>query len=121
TYTQLCQCTPLTPFVAVCLCLKSAYAPVRRFRVSYQTLSSRWHRSPGPRTADWNPQRRDGMLQLFAAARDDGVGLSARATFATTSVSRDTAVPDRILSQAALEVMNDWYRAHLGVAIRRLD
>src|SRR2546430_3622072 len=61
------------------------------------------------------------MLQLFAAARDDGVGLSARATFATTSVSRDTAVPDRSLSQAALEVMNDWSRAHLGVAIRRLD
>jgi len=84
-------------------------------------LSSRWHRSPGPRTADWNPQRRDGMLQLFAAARDDGVGLSARATFATTSVSRDTAVPDRSLSQAALEVTNDWSRAHLGVAIRRLD
>jgi len=108
-------------FNAVDLWLKAEYVPSRRFGVSYQTLSSRWHRRPGPRTADWNPQRRDGMLQLFAAARDDGVGLSARATFATTGVSRDTAVPDRSLSQAALEVTNDWSRAHLGVAIRRLD
>lgn len=71
--------------------------------------------------ADWHPQRRDGIFRLFAAARDDGLGLSARASLATTSVSLDTAAPDRSLSQAALEVANDWPRAHIGLVIRRLD
>src|SRR5207247_6735972 len=72
------------------------------------------------RAVDWHRARGDGMSPLFAAARDDGVGLSARATFATTSVSRDPAVPDHSLSQAAVEVTNNWSRAALGWAIRRL-
>ena len=58
---------------------------------------------------------------MFAAARDDGLGPRAQATFATTSVSRDTAVPDRSLSESTLEITNDWSRAHIGFAIRRLD
>jgi len=113
--------TSSTAFNSVDLWLKAEYAPSARFGVSYQTLSSRWHRSAGQRIADWHPQRRDGIFRLFAAARDDGLGLSAQATFATTSASLDTAVSDRTLTQEALEVRNDWSRAHLGLGIRRLD
>src|SRR6266704_3595567 len=110
-----------TAFNSVDLWLKGEYVPSARFGASFQTLSSRWHRSAGPLTADWHPQRRDGIFRLFAAARDDGLGPRAQATFATTSVSRDTAVPDRTLTQGALEVRNDWSRAHLRLGIRRLD
>ncbi len=110
-----------TAFNSVDLWVKAEYVPSARFGASYQTLSSRWHRSEGHLTADWNPQRRDGIFRVFAAARDDGVGLRAQATFATTSVTRDGAVPDRSLSQGTLEVTNDWSRAHIGLALRRLD
>jgi TonB-dependent receptor-like protein len=115
------QETSSAPFSSVDLWLKAEYVPSARFGVAYQTLSSRWHRSEAPRIADWHPQRRDAMFRLFAAARDDGLGLRAQATFAQTSVSRDGVVPDRSLSQGALEVTNAWSRAHLGVAVRRLD
>ncbi|PYP09112.1 MAG: hypothetical protein DMD56_11410, partial [Gemmatimonadetes bacterium] len=110
-----------TAFNSVDLWLKGEYAPSARFGASFQTLSSRWHRSAGPLTANWHPQRRDGIFRVFAAARDDGLGPRAQATFATTSVSRDTAVPDRSLSESTLEITNDWSRAHIGFAIRRLD
>jgi len=101
--------------------LKAEYVPSARFGVSYQTLSSQWHRSGADRIADWHPQRRDGIFRVFAAARDDGLGLRAQASVATSSVSHDDAVPDRSLSQRALEVTNDWSRAHLGFAVRKLD
>jgi hypothetical protein len=101
--------------------LKAEYVPSARFGVSYQTLSSQWHRSQAARVADWHPQRRDGMFRLFAAARDDGLGLRAQATFATTSVSRDGAVPDRSLSQSALDITHVWSRAQLGLVVRRMD
>ena len=110
-----------TAFNSVDLWLKGEYVPSARFGASLQTLSSRWHRSAGPLTANWHPQRRDGIFRVFAAARDDGLGPRAQATFATTSVSRDTAVPDRSLSESTLEITNDWSRAHIGFAIRRLD
>ncbi len=87
-----------TAFNSVDLWLKAEYVPSARFGASFQTLSSRWHRSAGPLTADWHPQRRDGIFRLFAAARDDGLG-----------------------PRAALEITNDWSRAHIGLAIRRLD
>src|SRR5438093_2654771 len=108
-------------FNSVDLWLKAEYVPSARFGASYQTLSSRWHRSAGPLTANWHPERRDGIFRLFAAARDDGLGPRAQATLATTSVSRDTAAPDRRLSESTLEITNDWSRAHIGFAIRRLD
>ena len=101
--------------------LKAEYVPSARFGVSYQTLSSQWHRSEADRIADWQPQRRDGLFRVFAAARDDGLGLRAQASFAKTSVSHDGAAPDRSLSQGALEITNDWSRAHIGFAIRRRD
>ena len=115
-----------TAFNSVDLWLKAEYLRSSRLGASYQVLSSSWHRSPqsatsGPVTADWRSERRDALFRLFAATRSDGLGLRAQATFATTHTRRDTAVADRSVSQGALELTNDWSRAHIGLAIRRLD
>jgi hypothetical protein len=118
--------TSSTAFNSVDLWLKAEYVPTPRFGASYQVVSSRWHRdgesgSGGPLTESWRSERRDAMVRVFAAARNDGLGPRIQASFTTTHTRRDSAVADRSLSQAALEVQNDWPRAHLGFAVRRLD
>ena len=113
--------TSNTPFNSVDLWLKAEYLPNPHLGAQYQVLSSTWHRSGGTTTADWQSQRRDGMVRLFAASRDDGLGLLAQASFATASTSRDTAVRDRQLSQGSLELSSNWPRAHVGLAVRTLD
>lgn len=115
-----------TAFNSVDLWLKAEYLPSPRLGASYQVLSSSWHRnaesgSGTARILDWRSERRDAIVRVFAAARADGLGPRAQATFATTHTRRDTAVSDGSLSQAALELQNDWPRAHLGLAVRRLD
>jgi TonB-dependent receptor-like protein len=109
------------PFRSVDLWLKAEYVPSERFGVSYQVLSSSWKRSAGLETDTWNSNRRDGILRVFAATRPDGLGLRAQATYATTSLTGDSAVSNRTASQGALELSDDWARAHLGVALRALD
>ena len=113
--------TSNTPFNSVDLWLKAEYLPNPHLGAQYQVLSSTWHRSGGTTTADWQSQRRDGIVRLFAASRDDGLGLLAQASFATASTSRDTAVRDRQLSQGSLELSSDWPRAHVGLGVRTLD
>lgn len=110
-----------TPFNSVDLWLKAEYLPNPHLGAQYQVLSSAWHRSSGDAIADWHSQRRDGILRLFAASRDDGLGLRAQASFATASTSKDTALQDRRLSQGILELSSDWPRAHLGLAFRTQD
>lgn len=118
--------TSSTAFNSVDLWLKAEYVRSPRFGASYQVLSSSWHRdaeaaTSGALTQAWRSERRDVMVSAFAAARDDGLGPRVQATFATTHTRRDTLVTDRSLSQVALEVRNDWPRAHLGLTVRRLD
>jgi len=110
-----------TPFNSVDLWLKAEYLPNPHLGAQYQVLSSTWHRSAGTAIADWHRQRRDGIVRLFAATRDDGLGLRAQASFATASTSGDTAVFDRRLSQGSLGLSSDWPRAHLGLAFRTQD
>ena len=110
-----------TPFNSVDLWLKAEYLPNPHLGAQYQVLSSTWHRSAGTAIADWHRQRRDGIVRLFAATRDDGLGLQAQASFATASTSGDTAVFDRRLSQGSLELSSAWPRAHLGLAFRTQD
>jgi hypothetical protein len=105
-------------FNSVDLWLKAEYVPSPRFGASYQLLSSSWHRSAGTATSDWHLERRDGIVRVFAAAREDGLGLRAQATLATTSTAQDSAVRDRSLTQGALEVSDEWARAHLDLALR---
>jgi len=108
------------------LWLKAEWVPSARLGVSYQVLSSSWHRdaetgTSGALTQDWRTERRDAMLRVFAAARADGLGPRIQATLASTHTRRDTAVADPSMSQYAVEIQNEWPRAHLGVAVRRLD
>jgi len=118
--------TSSAPFNSVDLWLKAEYMRTPRLGVSYQVMSSTWHRSEasgtsGTLTDNWRSERRDAMLRVFAAARTDGLGPRLQASFITTHTRRDSAVADRSLSQAVLEVSNDWSRAHLGLTLRRLD
>jgi TonB-dependent receptor-like protein len=118
--------TSSTAFNSVDLWFKAEYVPSPRFGAAYQVLSSNWHRdaepaASGPATQDWRSQRRDAMLRVFAAARDDGLGPRVQATFGTTHTRGDTAVADRGTSQAAVEIRNEWPRADLGITVRRLD
>ena len=114
--------TSSSAFNSVDLWLKAEYQPSPRLGASYQVLSSSWHRDPQSGvTDDFHQERRDAIYRVFAAARTDGLGLRAQATFATTHTSKDTAVADRSLSQGVLEVQNEWPRAHLGLALRSQD
>jgi hypothetical protein len=113
--------TSSAPFNSVDLWLKAEYVPTPHFGASYQLLSSSWHRSAGTVTSDWHLERRDGIVRVFAAARDDWLGLRAQATLATTSTAQDSAVRDRSIQQGALEVSDAWARAHLGLALRLGD
>jgi hypothetical protein len=118
--------TSSSAFNSVDLWLKFEYLPSPRLGASYQILSSAWHRDAqsgltGTLTDDFHTERREAIYRVFAAARPDGLGLRAQATFATTHTSKDTAVADGSQSQGVLEVQNDWHRAHLGLAFRSQD
>ena len=113
-----------SPFSSVDLWLNAEYLASPRFGASYQILSSSWHRSPSDAagsTDDFRYQRRDGILRVFAAARDDGLGPRAQLTFATASATRDTAVVDRSLSQGVIDLGNRWTRGEVGLALRTAD
>ena len=113
-----------SPFSSVDLWLNAEYLASPRFGASYQILSSSWHRSPSDAagsTDDFRYQRRDGILRVFAAARDDGLGPRAQLTFATASATRDTAVVDRWLSQGVIDLGNRWTRGEVGLALRTAD
>ena len=118
--------TSSTAFNSVDLWLKAEWVPSARLGVSYQVLSSSWHRDAetgtgGALTQDWRAERRDAMFRVFAAARADGLGPRIQVTAASTHTRRDSAVADPSISQYAVEIQNEWPRAHLGVAVRRLD
>ena len=72
-------------------------------------------------TDDFRYQRRDGILRLFAAARDDGLGPRAQLSFATATATRDTAVVERSLSQGVLDLGDQWRRGAIGLALRTGD
>jgi hypothetical protein len=111
-------------FSSVDLWLDAEYLPSPKLGVSYQILSSTWHRSaadvPGL-TDDFHYQRRDAILRIFAAARDDGLGPRAQLTFATATASHDPAVLDRSLSQGVLELADRWPRGQAGITFRTAD
>ena len=114
-----------TAFNSVDLWLEAQYLPSPNVGVSYQILSSAWHRhalASGVGLTDaFRYERRDGTLRLFAAARDDGLGPRAQLTFATATARRDTAVADRSLSQGAIEVSDRWSRGAAGLTFRTQD
>src|SRR2546422_11586071 len=80
--------------------------PARSTLFPYTTL----FRSVAGLTDDFHYQRRDAILRLFAAARDDGLGPRAQLTFATASATRDTAVVDRVPGRGRRGEGNRWTR-----------
>ena len=109
-----------TPFGTSDIWLKFDFVPPGgRVGASFQILSSSWHRAAstvGP-VEGWRQDRRERLLRLFIAQRDDGLGLRLTTTLATTSISHDTLVGPRTVSSAQIEASQTWRRANLvGIA-----
>ena len=109
-----------TAFHDVDLWLKAEYMASPRLGVSYQIVSSDWHRqgSTTPNVNAIRTKRLDELLRFAWAARASGVGPRLDLTLATATTSRDSAVGDRTLPQASLELSTAGSRAALGVAAR---
>jgi hypothetical protein len=108
-----------TPFGSSDLWLKLDYVPPDgRIGASFQISSASWHRSAAGPVAGWRQDRRDRLLRLFVAQRDDGTGWRFTTTLATSGISQDTAIAPRTLSMAIVEASEVLPRAELGAAAR---
>ena len=108
------------PFGTSDIWVKADYVPPGgRVGASFQVSSSSWHRATATdgRVDGWRQDRRDKLLRLFVAARDDGLGWRFTATLGTSGISHDTAVAQRTVSGATLEASQTWRSASVsGVA-----
>ena len=110
-----------TSFGSTDLWLKAEYVPPHQhYGASFQLLSSSWHRNPSTdgRVEGWRQDRRDRVLRVFYAQRDDDRGLRATATFFSTSLGHDTLVNPRGLSAATLDVAQTWRNASVSGTAR---
>jgi len=106
------------PFGTSDIWLKADYVPPGgRVGASFQLSSASWHRAAQDSVDGWRQDRRDKMLRLFVAERDDGLGWRFTATLGTSAVSHDTLVVRRTTSAAILEASQTWRAASIsGVA-----
>ena len=106
------------PFGTSDIWVKADYVPPGgRVGASFQVSSSSWHRAAGDSVDGWRQDRRDRLLRMFVAEREDGLGWRLTATLGTSGVSNDTAVARRTVSGAILEASQTWRAASLsGVA-----
>lgn len=108
-----------TSFGTSDLWLRAQYVPPGgRVGASFQVSSSSWHRSSADRVDGWRQDRRDRVLRVFVAERDNGLGWRATGTLAASSVSRDTLVDPRAVSGASIELSHVWRRATLAATAR---
>jgi len=107
-----------TPFGTSDIWVKADYVPPGgRVGASFQVSSSSWHRAAGDSVDGWRQDRRDRLLRLFVAQRDDGLGWRLTATLGTSAVSNDTAVARRTVSGASIDASQTWRTASVsGVA-----
>jgi hypothetical protein len=97
------------PFGTSDIWVKADYVPPGgRVGASFQVSSSSWHRAPADSVDGWRQDRRDRLLRLFVAERDDGLGWRFSATLGTSGISHDTAVAKRNVSGAMLEASQTW-------------
>jgi len=108
------------PFGTSDIWVKADYVPPGgRVGASFQVSSSSWHRATASdnRVDGWRQDRRDRLLRLFVAERDDGLGWRLTASLGTSGISHDTLVTRRTVSFADLEASQTWRTATLsGVA-----
>ena len=106
------------PFGTSDIWVKADYVPPGgRVGASFQLSSASWHRAAQDSVDGWRQDRRDKMLRLFVAERDDGLGWRFTATLGTSAVSHDTLVVRRTTSAAILEASQTWRAASIsGVA-----
>ena len=108
------------PFGTSDIWVKADYVPPGgRVGASFQLSSASWHRATASdgRVDGWRQDRRDKMLRLFVAERDDGLGWRFTATLGTSAISHDTLVARRTTSAAILEASQTWRAASIsGVA-----
>ncbi len=108
------------PFGTSDIWVKADYVPPGgRVGASFQVSSSSWHRAEASdgRVDGWRQDRRDKLLRLFVAQRDDALGWRFTATLGTSGISHDTLVPRRTISGASIEVSQAWRSATVsGIA-----
>jgi len=108
------------PFGTSDIWVKADYVPPGgRVGASFQVSSASWHRATASdrRVDGWRQDRRDRMLRLFVAEREDGLGWRFTATLGTSAISNDTLVARRTTSTAILEASQTWRAASVsGVA-----
>jgi hypothetical protein len=108
-----------TSFGTSDLWLRAEYVPPGgRVGASFQISSSSWHRSAATLVDAWRQDRRDRVLHVFLAQRDDGLGWRLTGTLAASGVSRDPLVAPRNVSSAALELSRVWPRASIAGTAR---
>jgi hypothetical protein len=112
-----------TPFHDVDIWLKAEYVPSARVGASIQTLSSSWNRgaNAAPVVDPMNSNRVDRLVRVFLATRADGFGPRLDLTLASAMVSHDSAVANRSLSQASIELSTLWPRASAALVARVED
>lgn len=105
------------PFGTSDIWLKADYVPPGgRVGASFQVSSSSWHRAAASdgRVEGWRQDRRDKLLRMFVAERDDGLGWRLTATLGTSGISNDTLVPRRTVSGASIEASQTWRLASVS-------
>ena len=108
-----------TSFGTSDLWFKAEYAPPGgRVGASFQISSSSWHRSAGDLVDGWLQDRRDRVLRVFLAQRDDGLGWRFTGTLAASGVSHDTLAAPRSVSSGAVELSRVWRRASIAGTAR---
>lgn len=108
------------PFGTSDIWVKADYVPPGgRVGASFQVSSSSWHRGAATdgKVDGWRQDRRDRMLRMFVAERDDGLGWRLTATLGTSGISNDTAARGRTVSGASIEASQTWRTASIsGIA-----
>lgn len=109
------------PFGTSDIWVKADYVPPGgRVGASFQVSSSSWHRSAAGdgRVDGWRQDRRDRLLRLFVAQRDDGLGWRLTASLGTSGISHDTLVAPRTVSGASIDVSQVWRSATVAGTAR---
>ena len=108
-----------TPFGTSDLWLKVDYVPPgARVGASFQIASSSWHRASGNGVDAWRQDRRERVLRLFVAEREDGLGYRLSTILTTSAISHDTTIAPRNISTITLEASNTWRNANVTATAR---